>query len=70
MKTQFGEMGIKIENDIITVKTEDDTLGSSDIEIAMQEYVDENYEGGKFDQNEVQRAEFFEDENIWAASIF
>jgi len=70
MHTQFGEISFNIKNNVITAETEDNTLGGSDIEMAMQNYLYQNPDGGKFGQNEVQRAEYFKDENIWSALIF
>ena len=55
------------DNRIYCTTNEED---AATIEIAMQNYLNKNPDEGKFGQNEVQRAEYFENENIWAADIF
>ena len=59
-------MEFEVKNNRIYCTT--DETCAAEIEIDMQNYLNENPNGGKFGQNEVQRVEQFGD--TWAADIF
>lgn len=57
-KSSYGDVQITIENSTIGVKfLDNETASEPEAEIVAQEYLNENPEGGKFNKNEVGRAE-------------
>jgi len=68
-KTVYGSVQIAASEKNIILYTKNKALGCAEIEQIMQKYINLNPMGGKQGQNEVQRAEYFDDENVWAAEI-
>ena len=62
--SSYGECEIEVKGERISVKFENESVGNTEAEIAMQEFCDQNPQGGKFGNNEVQKSEEFDGEFV------
>lgn len=62
--SSYGECEIEVKGERISVKFGTEELGNAEAEEVMQDYCDQNPQGGKFGNNEVQKSEEFDGEFV------